>query len=814
LDKEVAMWGNYLKTALRSLSKHKGYSLINILGLAIGMATCLLIILYVNHELSYDSFNEDADRIFRICFSGNLGGRDFNLSMAPAPMADFILKTYPEIEAAVRLYDQGSMIVQYGENSFKEDRIVFADAAFFDLFSIPLVKGDPQTALKEPHTLVLSRKTAEKYFRDENPVGKTLNLDNRKDFKITGVFEEIPDNSHFHYDILLSMESHEDSRNQIWLSMEYPTYIRLREGAEYEILDAKLDELIQKYAVPQMSAFMGTSKDEPAGDIRIVAEYFLQPLRSIHLHSDLLGELEPTSDAKYVYIFSAIALFIMIIAAINFMNLSTARSAGRAKEVGIRKVLGSFRKQLINQFLTESTVLSIISMIGALILVSLTMPFFNRLSGKSFSLEDLGQSSMIFLVLAITILSGFLAGGYPAFLISGFRPVNVLKGRIRTGVKAGWLRSGLVVFQFTASTILIIGTFIVCNQLRFIQNKKLGFDKEQVVILNDTYLLGRQVETFKNSVLAYPEIVSGTITDYLPIIPSSRNTTGIFPDGDKESRRASPMQNWIVDHDYIQTMGMNVVEGRGFSKEHATDVEAAVINQAMARQFGWERPLEHTVGRGTSIQGGFEIYRVIGVVEDFHYDSLRENIGPLMMFLGRSTGSMSFRFKTDDIVKTIGILEKEWRRYLSTAPFNYTFLDERFSTMYRSERRVGKIFGMFATLAVFIGCLGLFGLAAFTAEQRTKEIGIRKILGATPPGIVSLLMREFMILIAVANMIAWPVGYFVMNRWLMDFAYRISIGAWIFVSSGILTLCIATLTVICQAIKAALMNPVDSLRYE
>jgi putative ABC transport system permease protein len=784
------------------------------MGLAIGMAACLLIILYVNHELSYDSFNRDADRIYRICFSGHWGGRDFDLCMAPAPMADVVLETYPEIEAAVRFHSQGSMIVQFGENSYKEDRIVFADASFFDLFSIPLLKGNPQTALKEPHTLVLSRKTAEKYFRDIDPIGKILNLDNRTDFKVTGVFEEIPDNSHFHYDILLSMESHEDSKNQIWLSMNYPTYIRLSEGAEYKRLDAKLDELIQKYAIPQMTAFMGTSKDKSPGDVGISAEYFLQPLRSIHLHSNLLGELEPTSDAKYVYIFSAIALFIIIIAAINFTNLSTARSAGRAKEVGIRKVLGSFRKQLINQFLMESMVLSILSMIVALVLVSLTLPFFNSLSGKALGMEDLGQNSMIFLVLAITIILGLLAGGYPAFLISGFRPSLVLKGRIRKGVKAGWFRSGLVIFQFTASTVLIIGTFIVYYQLHFIQNKKLGFDREQVVIINDTYLLRQQVETFKNAMLSYPEIVSGTVTSYLPITPSERNTTGVFPDGDRKSRRASPMQNWIVDHEYIRTMGMNIVEGRDFSKEHPTDAEAAVINQAMAKHFGWERPLEHTVGRGTSIQGGFELYRVIGVVEDFHYDSLRENIGPLMMFLGRSTGSISFRIKTDDVAKTIVLLEKKWREFLPSAPFSYTFMDDRFAAMYQSEQRVGKIFGMFAALAVFIGCLGLLGLAAFTAEQRTKEIGIRKVLGATAPGIVRLLISEFLILIAVAYVIAWPVAYFVMNRWLRDFAYRTSMGVWIFIVAGVLTLLIAMFTVIFQATKAALMDPIDSLRYE
>ncbi len=808
------MLKNYIKTALRNLFRHKGYSLINISGLAIGMATCLLILLYVNHELSYDNYNVDAYRIYRIGFNGRWGGRDFNICVAPAPMADVVLETYPEIEEAVRFRFQGSFIVQYGDNSFKEDRIIFTDASFFNLFTIPLLKGDPQTALKEPHTLVMSRKTAEKYFRDEDPIGKTLKLDNRTDYKVTGVFEEIPDNSHFHYDILLSMESHADSKNKFWLSMNYQTYIRLHKEADYKALERKFDELVEKYVGPQMAAFIGTSLEKLAEEGETVAEYFLQPLRSIHLHSDLLGELEATSDVKYVYIFTAIAVFIILIACINFMNLSTARSAGRAKEVGIRKVLGSFRKQLIGQFLTESIFLSVLSMIVALVLVRLTLSPFNRLSGKILGMDDLGQISMIFIVLAITIITGFLAGGYPAFFISAFRPVNVLKGQMRTGLKAGRFRSVLVVFQFTASIILIIGTFIVYNQLHYIQNKKLGYNKEQVLILNDTYLLRKQAETFKNEMVAYPDIVSATATNYLPITPSNRNNTAVFPDGERDSRRASSMQNWIVDHDYIETMGMKIVEGRDFSREYSTDADAAIINQALVKHFGWEDPLVHKVGRVTSMQGAFKLYQVIGVVEDFHYETLRENIGPLVMFLGNNTVRISFRVKTDNIAKTIGLLEKKWKEFLPNSPFDYTFMDERFAAMYQAEQRVGKIFAVFATLAVFIGCLGLFGLAAFTAEQRTKEIGIRKVLGATAPGIVRLLMKEFVILIAIANVIAWPVAYFVMKDWLKDFAYRISMGAWIFIVAGVLTLFIAMLTVIYQAMRAAFMNPIDSLRYE
>ncbi|MBN1270906.1 MAG: ABC transporter permease [Candidatus Aminicenantes bacterium] len=805
---------NYFKTNFRNLFKHKGYSLINISGLAIGMAACLLILLYVHDELSYDNYNEDADRIYRIAFSGHWGGRDFNVCAAPAPMAKVILETYPEIEEAVRFRDQGSFIVQYGDNATKESRIVFTDASFFNIFTVPLLKGDPQTALKEPNTLVLSRKTAQKYFGEENPIGKTLRLDNRTDYKVAGVFEEIPENSHFHYDILLSMESLSDSKNQIWLSMNYPTYIRLHEGTDYKTLEVKFEELIEKYVNPQMTAFMGTSVEEYAEQGEMLTEYFLQPLKSIHLHSNLLGELEPNSDTKYVLIFSAIAFFIIIIAAINFMNLSTACSAGRAKEVGIRKILGSFRKQLVGQFLTESMVLSVISMILALFLVRFTLIPFNKLSSKTLGMTDLSQISMIFIVFVVTIITGFLAGSYPAFFISAFRSVNVLKSSLRTGVKAGWFRNGLVVFQFTASIILIIGTFIVTDQLHFIRNKKLGYDKEQVLILNDTYLLGRQTEAFKNEMLAYPEIVSGTVTNYLPVTPSSRDNSGVFPDGVRDSQRASPMQNWIVDHDYIETMGMNIVEGRDFSREYSTDVDAAIINQAMAKQFGWDRPLEHKVGRVMGLQEGLKLHRVIGVVEDFHYETLRENIGPLVMYLGRSTGSISFRVKTEDMAKTIGLLEKKWKKFLPNAPFSYAFMDERFGAMYQSEQRVGKIFALFAVLAVFIGCLGLFGLAAFMAERRTKEIGIRKVLGATAPGIIRLLMQEFMVLVVIANVIAWPVAYFVMRRWLTDFAYRISIGAWIFVLAGVSTLFIAALTVIYQAARAAFMNPVDSLRFE
>ncbi len=807
------MFKNYFKTAIRNLIKHKGYSLINILGLAIGIASCLLILMFVHDELSYDSYNEKAGRIYRVAGSFRYGGRDFDIAVAPAAMAKVLLEEYPEVEDAVRFRIRGSYIVRYGDNSIKERRIAFADPSFFSIFSIPLLNGDPKTALAQPNTLVLSQKTAEKYFKDENPLGKTLKLDDRTDYLVTGVFEEIPDSSHFHFDILLSMSSLPESKNLIWLNQNFQTYILLYKGADPKAVEAKFPATLIKYMGPQIEAFMGKSMEKLAAEGDLKGEFYLQALGDIHLHSDLLGEMAPTSDVKYVYIFSAIALFILIIACINYMNLSTARSAGRAKEVGIRKVLGSYRYQLIRQFLTESTILSIISLALALVLVSLVLNFFNGLSGKTLSLTDLGSTSMLVVLILATLTAGILAGSYPAFFISAYQPGNVLKGQVKSGVKTGLLRSGLVIFQFAASIILIIGTFIVYSQLHFIQNTKLGFNKEQVLILNNAYLLSNQIEAFKNEMLSYPQVVSATISNYLPV-SSSRNNTSVLPEGERDNIRATSMQNWVVDYDYINTLKMKIIQGRNFSRDHSTDTEATIINQAAARQFDWDQPVGRKIGRMINDQGDFSLYEVIGVVEDFHFETLRDSIGPLVMFLGESAGSISFRIQTEDISGMIGLLRKEWKEFLPNQPFEFSFLDEKFDDMYRAERRVGGIFGVFGVLAIFIGCLGLFGLAAFTAEQRTKEIGIRKVLGATAPNIVRLLLKEFVLLISVANAIAWPIAFFIMKGWLKDFSYRISLSVWHFLLAGLVTLFIALLTVSFQAVKAALSNPVDSLKYE
>jgi putative ABC transport system permease protein len=807
------MFKNYIKTTLRNLLKYKGYSLINIAGLAIGMASCLLILLYVQHELSYDSFNEKADRIYRVAGSYRYGGRDFELAVSPGPMAEVMVKDYPEVIDAVRFFGYGNFIVQYKDNSFKEKRVFYTDPSFFNVFSVPLLKGNPETALASPNMLVLSQKKAKKYFGEEDPIGKRLKINNDQDYEVTGVFQEIPDNSHFHSDILISLSSHPVGKDKLWVNQNLQTYILLHEKADSKGLEAKFPDLVLKYMAPQFEAFLGASMKKRAEEGELRAEMYLQPLRDIHLHSNLLGEMEPTSDIKYVYIFSAIALFILIIASINFINLSTARSSGRAREVGIRKVLGSYRKQLIGQFLTESMVLSLISMTIAVLLVWLALPLFNSLSGKALSLSALEQGSMLFALVLVTLLTGFFAGIYPAFFISAFRPANVLKGQMRSGAKAKLVRRGLVVFQFMASIILIIGTFIVYNQLNYIQNKKLGFNKEQVFVLEDTHLLEKQIESFKNEILSYPQISNATISGFLPV-PSNFNQMSVFPEGETESEKSTSMQTWFVDHDYIETLGMNIVEGRDFSKEYSTDNTAVIINQEVARHFGWEKPLGKRLAIALSLRGGTKLYTVIGIVEDFHYESLRNNIGPLIMLLGSSPAMISFRMKTDDITGTIGLILKKWREFLPNQPFEYLFLDEAFDSMYRAERRIGEIFGIFAILAVFIGCLGLFGLAAFTAEQRTKEIGIRKVLGATAPKIIRLLVKEFVILISVSNAIAWPIAYLVMKGWLKDFAYQTPVQVWLFLSAGVFTLLIALITVSYQAVKAALANPIESLRYE
>jgi len=794
------------------MARRKGYSLINITGLAIGMACCLLILMFVNDELNYDNYNENADRIYRIAGSYRYGGKDFQYGTVSAPMAKVLMDEYPEVEEVVRFRSIGSYIIKFADKSFTERRIIFSDNTIFNVFTIPLRQGDPKTALKEPYTLVLSKKTAEKYFGKNNPLGKMIKLDNDKDYKVTGVFTDIPHNSHFHFDIIASLASLEESRSPSWLRDNFFTYILLKPGASAKALEAKFPGLIKKYFAPEIEKFLGQSMETlyKKGNVRV--RFYLQPLLRIHLYSDLMAELEPNSDIKYVYIFSAIALFILMIASINFMNLSTARSAGRAKEVGMRKVLGSVRRQLIGQFLVESLVMSIVGMVIALMLVNLALPYFNSLSGKELTLADNYNGVMVLSMLVITLLTGLLAGFYPAFFISAFHPISVLKGRLKSGVKTGSLRSVLVVFQFTVSIVLIIGTLVVMNQLNYIQNKKIGFDKDRVLILHNTYLLDKKAQTFKNEMLKYPQIKNAAVSSYLPV-PSARNGSAVLPEGQWDTETSTSVQHWTVDYDYIATLGMKLAAGRNFSRSNSTDTSKVIINQAAVKQFGWEKFLGKRIDRFFG-EGKTEAFTVIGVVEDFHFESLRNTIAPVLLYLGQTGDLISFRINTDNIPGTIDLLKDKWEQFLPGQPFEYSFLDERFDQLYKTEQRLGKIFGSFALLAIFVGCLGLFGLAAFISEQRTKEIGIRKVLGASIPSIIRLLSLEFLRLVGTAALIAWPVAYIIMNQWLREFAYKTSLSLWIFLAAGMSAITIALLTVGYQSVKTALADPVKSIQYE
>jgi putative ABC transport system permease protein len=815
----LGMVRNYLKVTLRNFRKQRIYALINILGLAVGLACCLLIFLYVRNELSYDAHHDRAGRIHRLTVSGKIGDTEFDVAAVAAPTAAVLMSDYPEVEEATRLYTytrQLNRVLQYKEKAFKETRVVFADPNVFDVFTIPFVQGDPATALAQPNTIVVSEELAEKYFGSENPLGKTLTMDGDTDYEVTGVYKAMPGNSHFHFDFMAALITLEDARDPYWLNnLSFRTYILLKEGASADALVARFPGMVRKYIGGMMERAHGQSFEELL-ESGMYFEYGMQPLRSIHLRSDLIEEFEPNSNIQYVYVFSAVAVFILILACINFMNLSTARAMKRAKEVGIRKVAGSHRTQLIVQFLSESVVMGLFAAILALVLVGVFLPTFNQISGKDFMLASLADGGVLTFFAVSILVTGILAGFYPAFSLSSFRPIFALKQESTRGTRGRTIRNILVVFQFAASIVLIIGTLVVSKQLRYIQNENVGFDREQILIVQDTNVLGEDIQAFKQEVLRIPDMMSGTVSSFLPV-PSERMVDVCMPEG-MYREKGTPMQRWQVDYDYIKTMGMEIVEGRDFSREFGTDSSAIIVNEAAARHFGWEQPIGKKVGDYSLSRQSNDWqlidWPVIGVVRNFHFESLRNRIGPVILQISESPNLMAFRFKTGNLRGMIDQIRNVWKRMAPAYPFEFSFMDERFQAMYNAETRIGRILGLFAGLAVCIGAMGLFGLATFTAEQRTKEIGIRKVLGGSVSGIILLLSREFTKWVFISNIIAWPVAYFTMERWLQAFEYRTSLSWWIFAGSGLIALVVAVFTVIYQSVRAATVNPIESLRYE
>ena len=822
---------NYLKIAWRNIKRNKVNSFINIAGLAIGMACVILILLYVQDELQYDRFFKQSNHIYQVNLNGNQDGNEFLTSNSPPTVGPAMVTEFPEIESYTRIYNPGELVVRnedgrQTENYFSEKKILAVDSNFLQFFSYEMLEGSPANSLQKANSVVLTERTAKKYFGNTNAIGKILKFGNESTpFTITGIMQNIPSQSTWQFDMLTSISSYPAVKrfSWSWVWLQVNTYIKLRDNvavdeASIAKLEAKLPAMVKKHAA---SAFkrIGQPFDEfvkKGGKW----DFHLMPLTRVHLYSDEIGSRSPTlSNIKYVYIFSIIALFIIILACVNFMNLSTAQSEKRAKEVGIRKVLGSVKAQLVKQFLAEAMLYSFIAMIIALLLVLLLLKPFNEIAGKTLDFPLIFTNYDWIFLLGMAIIIGLLAGSYPAFYLTSFKPVTVLKGmkRFRSGMANLFIRNGLVIFQFTVSTALIICTIIVFKQLRFTQNKDLGLNKENVIVIANSDRLGNSEESFRQELTKLPGVLSATMSTGIP----TKENFGDFylpePAGvDEHLAKDITLSSFMVDDDFIPTLGIQLLNGRNFSKDF-NDSLSVILNEAAVKQIGWKDP----VGKYMKYPGNDDQrFKVIAVAKDFTTQSLRTVVAPFALFhtssktYGMGMAYISVRVNPGDVSGYLKKIESKWRSFAPNTPFDYSFLDSEFDALYRSEKRMGAVFGIFTLLSIFIACLGLFGLAAYTAERRTKEIGVRKVLGASIQGLVTLLSRDFVKLVLLAAVIAFPIAWWGMNKWLEDFAYRIHIGWWVFVLAGFIALLIAIMTVSFQAIKAAIADPVKSLRTE
>jgi putative ABC transport system permease protein len=801
------MFQNFIKVAIRNLLKQKSFTFINVIGLAIGMTCFVLIFLFVRFEFSYDKAHEKADQIYRVAMERKYPDKVRLWGRTAFPIARTFPEEYLEILQGTRLMAPNiTIVITYGEKNIQENRVMFADPNIFEVFTIPLIQGVPDTALAQQNSAVITEETAQKFFGQEDAMGKMITVGNAA-YMITGVAESMPENSHFHFDFLLSLITIPVYNGQEWINNWGAfTYFLLQDGCDVQALEARFADMVRKYMAPEIEDEVKTSFDD------FVASgngyrYFLQPLRDIHLKSHLDQEIEANGNITYVYLFSVISVFVLLIACINFMNLATARSTNRAKEVGVRKTLGSARKQLIAQFLLESTLLSGLAFVITLFLVWLFLPVFNNISGQQLAVDYFGDTLILPGLIGLTLLVGFLAGSYPAFFLSSFQPVTVLKRERSRGSANSLFRNGLVIFQFTISIILIIGTLVVNRQIRYMLSKDLGFDKEQVIVIKDAYLLNQQVKAFKQELMTNANVISVSGSFNFPGTAFDGNTHK--PEGTSDDRAVS-LSVMVADYDFVKTMGMEIVAGRSFSEEYATDPNAYILNETAVELLGLTDPV------GSRITDNDRMYTVVGVLKDFHFKSLHHEISPVVYIgnPGDRAGFLSVRIRPENISGTLSFLEQKWGELTGGQPFSYSFLDDDLAAQYDAEQKTRQISGIFSLLAVLIGCLGLFGLAAFTAEQRTKEIGIRKILGASVSNIVILLVKDFVKLVGFAFVIGSPVAYFFMGRWLHNFAYSTDIRVDSFLLAGALALGIALLTVSYQAIRASLAEPVDSLRYE
>ncbi len=734
-------------------------------------------------------------------------------------MGQLLKKDYPQVEEYTRIYNQFSKkLVKSGSEYLTEDRVAYVDSSFFNVFTLPALAGNTKTALNEPNTVVITASMAAKYFGGISAgmsavVGKVLEVkenDKLVPYKITAVIKDIPENSHFHFDLLFPMKNLDYHWGQIG-NINFYTYLLLKHGTDYKVFERNFIQYISRYELPAFKEMNINSlaEFEKAGN---KMRFSLLPLTKIHLNGTAMDEINPPGSILYVYIFTAVALFILLIACINFMNLTTARSAGRAKEVGIRKVLGTGRKELIRQFLVESILTVSLSLLLALVMTYLVLPSLNTLAGKSIPPQSLLSASVLPFLIALPFVIGLLAGSYPAFFLSAFRPIEILKGKLKLGSKNVGLRSVLVVFQFAASIFLIVATLVVYRQLHYIQHRNLGFNKDQILIINGTDALGTRVDAFKTGVLQLPGVKSGTIGSFLPVANADRNAWNFSKDPVPTASNNFNAQVWNIDYDYLATMGMTLVKGRNFSPDFGSDKSTLIINETTEKMLGYKDPIGHNM---YLVDGGKAVaFPIIGVVKNFNYESMHQDIGPLVFRTDKSPGLASFKIRPANIGAIIPQVKALWKAISPGMPFSYRFLDQSFDKMYESDQRVGTIVLVFASLAIFIACLGIFGLATFMAEQRTKEIGIRKVLGASIGGIVQLLNKDFIRLVAIAFVIATPLAWWAMHQWLQNYVFRTSLSWWIFGITGAITLLLALVTVSFQSIRAAIINPVKSLRTE
>lgn len=791
---------NFFVTTVRNFFKHKFFTFINITGLSVGMASCLLILSFVFHELSFDRFHENHENIYRICARGMIGETRVNQVFTTAKLPETLMMEFGEVVNATRILQRRDVKVHHHDEIFNENRIVAVDSTFFDVFSFPLMNGDPEKALTEPNTIVLSETAAIKYFGDENPLNQVLLINGDQEFKVTGVMKDMPEHSHFHFDLLLSLVSFERRLNDIWWNNNFKTYIVLRDDADPKELETKFPEFIRKH--------LGEGND--SWDEWLAEgnnwEYFLQPLASIHLNSNLNGEFEANGNVSYIYIFITAALLIVIIASVNFMNLSTAKSEKRSREVGLRKVVGSGRGLLILQFLNEALFMSILAFVFSVILVLISLPWFNSITGKSFDIYDMyNWQTLPYLAVGVLVL-GILSGLYPAFYLSSFKPMEVLKSKSVKRNKGISLRGTLVVFQFVISIFLIIGTLVIYHQMRFIQSVNLGFNKDQVVILHGADALAGKVETFKEQLIPDHNIKNISSSQTLPGKGFMNWGCGV------EGRDGWLTLNMnLTDYDFLNTYELQMASGRFFSKDFLSDSSAIIINENALKVLGWDDPLQRKINmNGQSLH-------IVGVIKNYHYESLHSEVRPMGMIMfpeGWTPTYLSIKISGEEIPETLALIEQKWKEISGGYPYHYSFFDQEYQKLYENEAQTSSMFIFFAIIAIFIACLGLFALSSFVAEQRTKEIGIRKVNGAGVTNILILLSSNFTKWVLIAFVISLPLGILVMQQWLDNFAYKTNLHWWIFAIAGLAALAIAIFTVSFQSLKAAVRNPVDALRYE